>query len=80
MKRRSFLAAFFAAPIIPAVAKIAETPSEAMKRIAEDEKMALKVADIGHGKAGRITSPGGAVVDLDAGTIMFPSDRFLGMR
>lgn len=69
MRRRSFLAALFAAPIVPAVTTLSEAvEAQAARRVAADDKLALKVGHIGQVRAGRlVSSSGGLVIDLSAG-------------
>lgn len=78
MKRRSFLAALFAAPMVPAVAKIAATPQVDMPAdmppvplIFENGGAVMSVAEIGQVRAGRLVSSNGCVFDLAAGKMTF---------
>lgn len=79
MKRRSFLAALFAAPMVPAVAKLAEGPDpvEALPEVVLPETpliyeggvLKLNTACLGQVRGGRIVSHDGrSVFDLGAGT------------
>lgn len=74
MKRRSFLAALFAAPMVPAVVKAGEeaVPFAVGKIRFSQEKdghLSLNAANLGEVATGRILSADGrSVFDLGAGT------------
>lgn len=79
MKRRSFLAALFAAPIVTAVAKAVEAqptvegPADMppVPLIFENGRLNMSVAEIGQVRAGRLLSSNGFVIDLAAGKMTF---------
>lgn len=79
MNRRTFLAALFAAPVLPLAAKVAQAPApRTLSGVAEDlhafhvdgTAVRMSVADIGAISAGKIRSSSGkAVIDLDRSCI-----------
>lgn len=85
MKRRSFLAALFAAPMVPVAAKAIEPPADFVElkgaplydprtdpMIFEDGVLKLQDANIGQVTAGTIRSGNGKMlVDLTNGSIRF---------
>ncbi|WP_313666082.1 hypothetical protein [Shinella sp.] len=79
MKRRSFLAALFAVPIVPTVARAIEAqptvdvPADMshLPLIFEGGELKMSVAEIGQVRAGRLLSSNGFVIDLAAGKMTF---------
>ncbi len=81
MKRRSFLAALFAAPIVPAIAKAVEAQPEEVHEaleikgppfVFENGEMKLNMANIDHVSAGILHSADRRVTfDIGAGKMTF---------
>ncbi len=82
MKRRSFLAALFAAPAAAAVASTSESTSHSNQSVddapsspfvLDESGMRLAVANIGPVHAGVLGYPCGSMIDLNSGRIFIKS-------